>query len=73
MGLCIGKDKANAGKFAYELWMGFDTVEVVGGFETKAEAEQAGQIAQRIALFPPLKSDEPEMSIEEILAELDTW
>ena len=71
MGLCIGKDKAAAGKFSYELWMGSETVEVVGGFDCPAEAEKAGQMAQRMALFPEIKADEPVMSLEDIFADME--
>lgn len=71
MGLCVGKDKTEAGKFSYELWMGRETVEVVGGFDCPTEAEKAGQIAQRMALFPEIKSDEPVMSLEDIFADME--
>lgn len=71
MGLCIGKDKANVGKFIYELWIGSDTVETVGGFDSPAEAEKAGQVAQRVALFPAVESEEPQMSLEDIFADMD--
>jgi hypothetical protein len=42
MGWSTGKDVNAAGKFAYELWAGFDTIHTVGGFATMQEADRAG-------------------------------
>ena len=47
----VGKDVGLPGKFAYELWEGFDMVKRVGNFDTMKLAEQAAQQAQREHLF----------------------
>lgn len=64
-----GPDKEIPGKFAYELWDGNVMVERGGGFDTHTEADRMAEQAQRGLLFRPVLG-EPEMSIEEILAEL---
>jgi len=69
-----GKDAENPGKFAFELWDGFDLIKRVGGFDTAQEADRAAEAAQRAHLFPqaeePLPDDIANMSIEELGREL---
>jgi len=75
----LENDKEIPGKFAYELWEGFDMVKRVGNFDTKKQAEQAAQIAQREQLFDvnyslhtseDIEDKFAAMSDDELLAEL---
>ncbi len=62
------KDKTAEGKFEYALYDNSTLIERVGGFNTAQEADRAGELAQRRALFPaPVECD---MTDEELLAEL---
>lgn len=65
-----GKDKEQPGKFAYELWDGFELVQRVGGFDTPGEADRAAEDAQRRFLFPPATDEFSHLTNEELLAEL---
>lgn len=74
-----GKDVEKPGRFAYEL---FDScgapVHRVGGFDTAQEADRAAERAQRHQFVVEAMDaqgfgadeDEPEMTTDEILAEL---
>jgi hypothetical protein len=71
-----GRDKDQAGKFAYELYSADNVlIERVGGFATHTEADRAAEVAQRRVLFPvadaPLTLDEILMSDDELLAALE--
>lgn len=69
-----GKDKAQPGKFAFELWDGDSLVTSIGGFATAQEADRAAESAQRSLLSllyaPPLDEADLALSDAEILAAL---
>jgi len=74
-----GKDTEQTGRFAYELFTSSgEVVHRRGGFATAQDADRAAERAQRQQMVAeamdahglgPLE-DEPEMTIEEILAAL---
>lgn len=51
MGTTVGKDTEQPGRFAFELWDGFETIKREGGFDTMADAQRAAERAQRDHLF----------------------
>lgn len=69
-----GRDKNEAGKFAYTLYgVAGETIETVGGFETHTAADRAAEVAQRRVLFPIADQADalPEMTDLELLAALE--
>ena len=68
MGWTVHKDKSFPGKFAYELWSGFDTIHTVGGFATMQEADKAGGRANTNWLLYGIT--EPAMTLDDVLADL---
>ena len=68
MGWSTGKDANATGKFAYELWAGFDTIHTVGGFATIQEANDAGCRANTNWLLYGIT--EPAMTLDDVLASL---
>ena len=68
MGWTVHKDGSFLGKFAYELWSGFDTIHTVGGFATMQEADKAGCRANTNMLLYGIT--DPAMSRDKILAML---
>lgn len=66
MGWTRGKDAEQPGKFAYELFDGFETVERVGGFDTPADADRAAEAAQRRHLFPAAPASIDDISDDEL-------
>jgi hypothetical protein len=81
MGHTVGKDKNEAGKFAFELYAHAEKLEARGGFATHAEAQAAAQLAERrlcavqydANAYRKLyveRSEEPTPTLEQILAEL---
>lgn len=68
MGWSTGKDANAAGKFAYELWSGFDTIHTVGGFATMQAADKAGGHANTNMLLYGIT--EPAMSLDDVLADM---
>ena len=77
MGWTVHKDASFHGKFAYELWAGFDTIHTVGGFATMQEADKAGGRANTNMLLYGIT--DPEMTLDDVLsddallAELLNW
>jgi hypothetical protein len=68
-----GRDKDQAGKFAFELFDANNVlVQRVGGFATHTEADRAAEVAQRRALFPVDALGVAEtMTDDELLAALE--
>ena len=65
------KDKAEAGKFAIEVFNDEGVlVYAKGGFETAAEADRAAEVEQRNVLFGYAPGFNWDMSDDELLAEL---
>ena len=67
MGWTVRKDKSFPGKFAYELWAGFDTIHTVGGFATMQEADKAGGRANTNWLLYGIT--DPEMTLDDVLSD----
>lgn len=70
MGWTRGKDTESPGKFCFELFDGFQTVERRGGFDTPQEADRAAEIAQRRWLFGAREPELDAMTVDEIWAAL---
>lgn len=76
MPMSVSNDKQNPGKFAFEVYNGFDLVEFGGKYPTMKDAETAGQIAYRMLHLSNFKTPETPfqndyMTDDELLAELD--
>lgn len=70
MGWTRSKDTESPGKFCYEIFDGFQTVERRGGFDTAQEADRAAEIAQRRWLFGAPEPEPDAMTVDEIFAAL---
>ncbi|WP_422383267.1 hypothetical protein [Roseibium album] len=65
--ISAGKDKQNAGKFAYEIFIDNELVLRKGGFDCAQERDRDAETEHRRRLFPQPKSQ----STPELMAELD--
>jgi len=68
MGWTVHKDKSFPGKFAYELWAGFETIHTVGGFDTLQQADKAAGKANTKWLLYGIT--DPEQSLDDLIEKL---